>query len=134
MLEFSIGGFGSQTDYVLNVAGEIEYCSGVPCGKEIIHSRPTDHDWKNFREALDGLKVWKWRRRYWNHDAIDGTQWTFKIAYKDKSVRCEGSNAYPATDGSVALRPEGTDPFRALEQALERLRLSGEQGITRAVD
>ena len=38
--------------------------------------RPTLPQWREFRQTLDDIGVWKWRANYPRDEVMDGTQWS----------------------------------------------------------
>ena len=73
---------------------------------------PSTKDWEEFWQIVDKLKVWSWKKDYYNEDVHDGTQWKLKIKREGKRGRkIFGSNAYP--------EPKGT--FNSFINALNKL-------------
>ena len=73
---------------------------------------PSTKDWEEFWNAVDTLKVWSWKKDYYNEDVHDGTQWELRIKKQGKRGRkIFGSNAYP--------EPKGT--FNSFIKALNKL-------------
>ena len=59
------------------------------------------NDWEEFWKAIDALKVWGWKKEYYNEDIKDGTQWNLRIKKKGKRGRkIFGSNGYPEPKGT----------------------------------
>jgi hypothetical protein len=56
---------------------------------------PTAEQWREFRQSIDELKVWRWRPDYSDSAIMDGTQWQLELAYSDHSLKTGGSNKYP---------------------------------------
>jgi hypothetical protein len=61
--------------------------------------QPSPQQWRNFRNALDRLNVWSWRGNYLDPRVCDGTGWSAKIVYSDRSLISGGSNCFPGRDG-----------------------------------
>ena len=73
---------------------------------------PSTKDWDEFWDTVDTLKVWSWKKDYYNEDIKDGTQWGLRIKKQGKRGRkIFGSNAYP--------EPKGT--FNSFIKALNKL-------------
>ena len=60
---------------------------------------PSPKQWQNFRRTLDRLNVWCWQRNYLDPHVCDGTGWSAKIVYSDRSLVSGGSNSFPGRDG-----------------------------------
>ncbi len=82
---------------------------------------PTPAQWREFRQALDELKVWRWRAEYHTPGAIDGTQWGLEISYPDRSLKTKGNNRYPEANGKPSGKPEQTETFRRYLMAVQKL-------------
>ena len=75
-------------------------------------TKPSTKDWEEFWQTVDALKVWGWKKDYYNEDISDGTQWGLRIKKQGKRGRkIFGSNAYP--------EPKGT--FNSFIKALNKL-------------
>ena len=120
-LKFSVGGFSDLTQFVKFENGKLHYgqCIGNPeYGETIVSVVPSGRKWKNFKNKLDAIDVWNWKKSYNNNDVLDGTQWEFEVDYGDQQVKSYGSNLYPgATDLDLDVTPE----FKALLHALSLL-------------
>ena len=57
--------------------------------------KPTESQWCDFRQTLDGVGVWGWREQYLNYNVLDGSHWDLDIAYKDHALKTRGINDYP---------------------------------------
>ena len=81
---------------------------------------PSEAEWKAFRETLDKIGFWRWKRKYFDRGILDGIQVEIIIEYeKKKKIYC--SNAFPdeyddfkkalskLTDGLVDLDDVITD-------------------------
>jgi len=98
-LSITLGGFTSPTYSVRLIKGQLVYGAGGiwACATHEEEVIPvTDAQWVAFRQELDEIGVWAWQREYYN-DAMDGIQWDLSIAYADKKIRSDGSNAYPGS-------------------------------------
>lgn len=100
-LTASIGGFaGASWSIEMRDKNTIIYShnprtfTGWPGTKrEVIHV--PEERWRAFRRDLDQARVWNWRKEYINRDVVDGTVWTFKAVYADRSADTRGKNAFP---------------------------------------
>ena len=55
---------------------------------------PSEAEWKAFRETLDKIDFWRWKREYVDTGILDGVQVEITIEYeKKKKIYC--SNAFP---------------------------------------
>ena len=85
----SIGGF-MGTSYQLELHGDtLTYTTfgGGHSNPKRATVTPTAAQWRDFREALDALKVWQWRANYPTNGTVDGTQWALDIAYADHALK-----------------------------------------------
>jgi hypothetical protein len=82
---------------------------------------PTTEQWSEFRQALDGLKVWQWRADYPSTGTLDGTQWLLDVAYADHAIKTGGSNSYPDSSGKPSGKPEYTKDFSRYLEAVKKL-------------
>ena len=82
---------------------------------------PTSKQWREFRAALDDLKVWQWEPEHMNRKIMDGTQWALEIEYPDCKLKAIGSNSYPDENGKPNGRPEMTPSFQRYLSAVENL-------------
>lgn len=82
---------------------------------------PRAEQWKQFRSELDTIGIWSWKTHYIDHGVLDGTQWRVEIAYSNRTINVEGSNAYPESSG-----PEMSPLFRRFLNAVSKL-LNGQQ-------
>ena len=99
---FSIGGYfeGFETKTITfdenNVCMDVEH-SLLP--KPSAHRIEGDHPMTKaeFISGLYELHIGEWRRRYYDNDIDDGTQWDLEIYYSDdrKPIKIFGSNEYP---------------------------------------
>jgi hypothetical protein len=96
-LDLRIGGYmGTSFSVVLkrSVLRHVTYGPGYVSEKEC-SVRPTEEQWTTFLEALDSLRVWRWRERYQSSTMLDGTSWKVEIRWGDKVIKSSGSNSYP---------------------------------------
>jgi hypothetical protein len=119
----SIGGFLGSS-YQLELHGEtLTYTTfgGGHRDPQRATVTPTPAQWREFREALEGLKVWQWRADYPTNGTMDGTQWALDIAYADRALKTQGSNCYPDSTGKPNGKPEPTEAFNLYLAALRKL-------------
>lgn len=83
--------------------------------------RPTEAQWREFRHALDNLKVWQWLSDYPNPGVCDGTGWSLDIAYSDRALTTQGDNNYPGTHGRPNDAPDPTKHFNSFLRAVRNL-------------
>lgn len=82
---------------------------------------PTAAEWREFRQALDNLKVWQWRADYPTNGTIDGTQWSLYISYAGHAIKTHGDNSYPDSTGKPNGKPEFTKAFTRYLNAVKKL-------------
>jgi hypothetical protein len=82
---------------------------------------PTPAQWREFREALDALKIWQWRADYPTNGTVDGTQWALDIAYLDRTLKTHGNNCYADSTGKPSGKPEPTKTFNLYLAAIKKL-------------
>ncbi len=78
---------------------------------------PTPEQWAAFRQALDEIDAWKWKKEY-NSGTPDGTQWSLAIAYDHKKLASGGNNQYP---GREAKNTDYTKDFERYLAAVKAL-------------
>ncbi len=118
---FSIGGFRSGWEKIVWHENKFQhqffhhiYSENIEIPPDKIYSEivPLEKDWEIFWQEVDKLKVWSWKKEYFNKGVMDGTQWELEIKIEGKRRRkMFGSNAYP--------KPKGT--FDSFIKALNRL-------------
>ena len=57
---------------------------------------PSDNRWQLFFQTLDGINVWKWKKRYADYEVEDGGSWSLKITKNSKKLECSGTVYYPS--------------------------------------
>ena len=108
-LNFFIGGFGGGYERIIWQNNKINYqffeksfYDDEEPNKVFNVTAPSTTDWEKFWEAVDALKVWSWKKDYYNEDIKDGTQWGLRIKKQGKRGRkIFGSNAYPEPKGTL---------------------------------
>ncbi len=104
---------------LIQLKGEV-IVYGAIC-QEAIHITPSEEAWRDFRQTLDRIGVWKWQKKYVNPQIVDGSGWRFRIEYSDRRLDSSGINEYPGPDGSPAGSTEQGLTFVALRHALDKL-------------
>lgn len=82
---------------------------------------PTEAQWREFRKALDDLRIWKWHAEYPSNGVVDGTQWSLDIGYADHALHTHGDNNYPDDTGEPNRAPEFTKAFNRYLAAVQKL-------------
>jgi len=82
---------------------------------------PSEAQWREFRQALDDLRIWQWRTEYPSNSIVDGTQWSLDIAYADQALHTHGDNNYPDDTGKPNRDPEPTKAFNRYLVAVQKL-------------
>jgi hypothetical protein len=118
-----IGGFLGSS-YTIELRDGSLICTSVESAdrrkrEETIN--PTAAEWREFRQALDDLKVWQWQADYPNRGTMDGTQWSFEIAYPDRTLKTQGDNRYPDASGKPGPTSEPTEYFKRYLAAIKKL-------------
>jgi hypothetical protein len=125
-LRFDFGGFQAEGFELRFSRGRVLYRHTVgsfrdPKPREL---RPTEAQWSQFRQEVDRIGVWQWTREYWNHDVLDGIQWSLELRRGERRVKSQGSNLYP---GSTGLEYPADSPFAQFLRALATL--TGQQEL-----
>jgi len=118
-LNFYIGGFFGGYERIIWQNNKINYqffeksfYDDEDPDKVLNEKEPSTKDWEEFWQTVDALKVWSWKKDYYNEDIKDGTQWGLRIKKQGKRGRkIFGSNGYP--------EPKGT--FNSFIKALNKL-------------
>src|SRR6267378_116579 len=72
--------------------------------------QPSAKQWQNFRSTLNRLNVWCWQPNYSDPAVCDGTGWSAKIVYSDRSLVSGGSKCFPGRDGkALPITQDGTE-------------------------
>jgi hypothetical protein len=130
-LHISIGGHFGPCYEVRLEKGRLTYTYCPPresCSQEPEPQReeiqPSARQWQTFRKSLDRLDVWCWQANYRNSDGVcDGTAWSAKIAFSDRSLLSSGDNCFPGPDGrALPITEDRTDnTFEKFCRAVARL-------------
>lgn len=121
--------FAARIGGMLSITFEVKFLDGVLVysterarkTSDPVKITPTADQWREFRAALDDLKVWKWEADYINRKVHDGTQWSLEIEYPDHLIKASGSNSYPEDDGRSNGQPQMTPAFGRYLAAVEKL-------------
>jgi hypothetical protein len=118
-----IGGFLGSTYSVELKDGTLTYTVSGRGQSNVRHMTitPTEAAWREFRQALDELKVWQWQNDYPRGGVVDGTQWLLEIAYSDRALKSRGDNNYPDAAGKPTGKPEFTPAFNRYLDAIRKL-------------
>ena len=118
-----IGGFLGSSYSVELKEGALTYTVSERGQTNVRHATvtPTEAAWREFRQALDELKVWQWQNDYPRGGVVDGTQWLFEIAYNDRALKSRGDNNYPDAAGKPTGKPELTPAFNRYLGAIKKL-------------
>lgn len=119
----SIGGFLGPTYQLEWRDGTLTYTSFSPGQTKPKRAKvtPTAAQWREFRQALDDLKVWQWRAAYPSRGVQDGTQWALEITYADHAIKTRGDNNYPGANGKPNDDPNATKSFNRYLDAVTKL-------------
>ena len=120
-LRFEIGGFLADGVQIRLTRGHLVYrktIGPVPCEPAQV-TQPSEEQWRQFWQEVDRIGVWTWEAEYWNHDVLDGIQWSLSLCHAGRKMKSEGSNAYPGGSDSVECPDDG--PFADLRRALAAL-------------
>ena len=121
IFDFSIGGFFGGYERIIWQNNKFQHQffehifpedEEVKPNKVLSATTPSTKDWEEFWHEVDVLKVWGWKKDYYNEGVDDGVQWELKIKRQGRRRRrIFGSNAYP--------EPRGT--FNSFIKALKKL-------------
>jgi hypothetical protein len=83
---------------------------------------PSPEQWRQFRQALDEINVWRWQAKYPNPGGVaDGLQWRIEVTYPDHTLHVEGDNNYPDDSGRPINATQQTKAFQKLRAAVQAL-------------
>jgi hypothetical protein len=124
-LQLRIGGFGGPSHLVSLEGGSLTYRTVPPhpdAPETVKLVTPSVEQWREFRNSLDKLGVWQWRREYMIPGILDGTNWSATIDYADKKASTRGQHSsYPkdgATNEQVSVEGEVFKGYLAAVEAL----------------
>ena len=110
IIDFSIGGFFGGYERIILQNNKLQHQffehifpedEEVKPNKVLSATTPSTKDWEEFWHEVDVLKVWSWKKDYYNEGVDDGVQWELKIKRQGRRRRrIFGSNAYPEPRGT----------------------------------
>ena len=110
IIDFSIGGFFGGYERIIWQNNKLQHQffehifpedEEVKPNKVLSATTPSTKDWEEFWHEVDVLKVWSWKKDYYNEGVDDGLQWELKIKRQGRRRRrIFGSNAYPEPKGT----------------------------------
>lgn len=87
---------GLPYEVELQKDGTLQYTNKLWRGGEVHRGiEVTEDSWITFRNILDEIDVWSWKKEYSDIRILDGIQWELSIHYIDASVDSHGDNRYP---------------------------------------
>jgi hypothetical protein len=87
---------------------------------------PSAHQWQQFWNAMDEVRLWHWRPEYDVPGLADGTYWQIDIAFAGRRITSHGHNNYPgAIDRQTGQGFAKNGPFDRYLKAVGAL-LGGE--------
>ena len=97
ILEFEIGGFSQGNESILLKDNEIFYKENQFIDVLEPTKILTNDEISEFLKTCDEIKLWSWKKKYFNQGVMDGTQWELKIKKggKLRGRNIFGSNSYP---------------------------------------
>lgn len=119
----TIGGFLGMSYHLELHGGVLTYTTfdGGPRNTKRANVTPTEMQWREFRQTLDRLKVWKWRAKYEDVRVRDGTQWSLEITCEDRAIKSHGNNSYPESrNGPDGMRYR-SKAFQSYLDAVQKL-------------
>ena len=110
IIDFSIGGFFGGYERIIWQNNKFQHQffehifpedEEVKPNKVLSATTPSTKDWEEFWHEVDALKVWSWKKDYYDEGVDDGLQWELKIKREGRRRRrIFGSNAYPEPKGT----------------------------------
>jgi len=96
-LEFEIGGFHQGHERIMLKDNQIFYINDRFIGNLEPIKIVTDNEVGEFLKTCDEIKLWSWKKKYFDQGVMDGTQWKLKIKKSGKlrGRNISGSNSYP---------------------------------------
>ena len=96
-LEFEIGGFHQGHERIMLKDNQIFYINDRFIGNLEPIKIVTDNEVGEFLKTCDEIKLWSWKKEYFDQGVMDGTQWKLKIKKSGKlrGRNISGSNSYP---------------------------------------
>lgn len=69
--------------------------------------QPTAEQWKAFWDEMNAVGIWNWSAKYAPAAPVQGgTQWDVTLENGGRSIKSEGSNAYPSDADPVKAGPD----------------------------
>ena len=103
-LYFYYGGFRGPFYEILYKDKQFEISLGSVSSNDTYHiPSPSKEKWNTFWYFLDDKKVWEWKKKYINHDILDGIQWEIEFSNSIKNVKSYGSNKLPSKKLFIGL-------------------------------
>ena len=90
-LEFEIGGFRQGNESILLKNNEIFYKEDQFIDLLEPTKIVTNDEISEFLNTCDEIKLWSWKKEYFNQGVMDGTQWELKIK---KGGKLRGRNIF----------------------------------------
>ena len=96
-LEFEIGGFHQGHERIKLKDNQIFYQEQQFINLLKPSKIVTDNEVGEFLKTCDEIKLWSWKKKYFDQGVMDGTQWELMIkkAGKLRGRNISGSNSYP---------------------------------------
>jgi len=123
--KFSIGfnGLMGSGQGVVLQEGVLVYTQyGRNGSKDVKKITPSPEQWRQFRQALDEINIWRWQAKYPNPGGVaDGLRWQIELTYPDHTLHVEGDNNYPDDNGRPSNESQQTKAFQRLRAAVQAL-------------
>lgn len=95
-VEASIGGGPWGPWYEVRSQGDLVVWSAVERGDERQEAvEPGPAGWERFWNAIETAGTWSWKERYEDPTVLDGTSWSVRLEYGQRTVSASGLNAFP---------------------------------------
>ena len=123
-LKLYVGGWDGPSYSIYLTNGLLIYKAGGGGPPDGFHGTitqyisPTVIQWADFRKTLDSIPIWNWKTNYIAPYVRDGTQWLIDIAYSNRSITINGSNAYPGTTNILERTAEFNDYLNAVKRLI----------------
>jgi hypothetical protein len=119
----ALNGFMGSADGVVLQNGVPIYTQYARNGtKQQKDITPSPEQWRQFRQALDTINVWRWQPRYLNPGGVaDGLRWEIQLTFPDRALHVEGDNNYPDENGRATNVSQQSKSFQSLRAAVQAL-------------
>jgi hypothetical protein len=118
----AVHGFMGSSHAVVLREGVLVYTELEGANKRQTRTTPTADQWRQFRETLDSLHVWRWRSKYPNPGGVaDALRWDFDVTYADRSLHVEADSNFPDDAGRPTNSAQPSSAFQRLRTAVQRL-------------